>query len=210
MSEIAKQLREEERFGSGHDALEGLPEGAEGVQTFEIHVSAPWKEKYDQVYGTLMQQEVMERQRTRNTLGFAMKNDNSGKAPDTLLKASTNLNRFLIGFFKKNLPDFDYRIAENNYSHRWLRMPPEMHADQAMSIFYPDPDYAFVNTVLYGCEWDLMLFNVLSFSVMNIWYNVLISALVAYTMDMVLVAVRGNLGKQNVASKTMVDSSFLV
>lgn len=209
MSEITKQLREEGDFESNSRGLDGAPAG---MQTFEIHVSAQWKEKYDQVYGTLMQQEEMERQRQGGALGFVMKTGGAAKgtAPDTLLKASKNLNRFLIGFIGKDLPEFEYRFAENLFTHRYLRIPPEMHADQSASIFYEDPGYTFVSVILYGCEWDLMLFNILTFTTMNVWYGTIVAALITYIMDNVFVIVRGSFGQQNVATKTMVDDRFLV
>jgi len=62
-----------------------------------------------------------------------------------------------------------------------------------------------------GNEGDLLLFNILTYSVCDIWFsNTAVSLLLTFLMEMIVVTIRRHYGQSNIASKTMVDERFLI
>jgi len=79
-------------------------------------------------------------------------------------------------------------------------------------VFYNDDGRSFTSILLYGQEWNLLIFNTLLFLVFD-WltnWNSIVAGFIAYLVDIVIVAVRDSFGKKNLASKTMVDERFLI
>ena len=63
---------------------------------------------------------------------------------------------------------------------------------------------------MYGLEYDLLLFNILTYSVVDLrWNDTLLSVLLTYLMEIFVVGLRGMYGHRNLAEKTMLDDRFL-
>lgn len=61
-----------------------------------------------------------------------------------------------------------------------------------------------------GNEWDLILLNILTYSVCDLWWgSSALSLLLTYLLDTFLVLLRRYFGERNMALKTMVDERFL-
>lgn len=92
-------------------------------------------------------------------------------------------------------------------------MPPDI-ADT--SFIYGDPDLKFTSCTFLGQEYHLMLFNILTWAVFDLWVgdtavnNPVISALMTYLFDQLLRYVRSSFGAINVNQKTLVDDRFLL
>lgn len=61
-----------------------------------------------------------------------------------------------------------------------------------------------------GNEWDLILLNILTYSVCDLWFgSTALSILLTYLLDKLLVIVRAYFGERNIALKTSIDERFL-
>merc|ERR1711892_600262 len=83
------------------------------------------------------------------------------------------------------------------------------------SVFYEDFMCSFKGKLMYiGLQYDLVILWVLTFGfVDNIVLrnnNTVISVLITYLVDYVLVQIRAYFGERNVSRKTMIDDKFLL
>ena len=73
----------------------------------------------------------------------------------------------------------------------------------------------FTSTLFLGVERDLMLFNVLTWAMVDLWagddtgHNHVLAAFITYIFNVLITYVRQELGQNNLHSKTMIDERFL-
>ncbi|OQR98550.1 transmembrane protein [Achlya hypogyna] len=211
MLDITEQLKQEE---AGLTSSRGLDGGPDECQAFELFVTKAWRRKYMKLYGAEEQKthaapaaNLLDRRRPNTLLTPARKTPPS----TTLLQAGHRLNSFLQNF-----------VDNHDETHRWkmvtgqtcmarvLRIPPDMGSGKT-SLLVPDVSSQFTSVLFLGLETDLMLWNILVFSVSDLWWgNHAISALCTFIAEGAMVRLRQHLGERNVARRTLVDDRFLV
>jgi meckelin len=199
MVEIAKDLKKMEESLVVQDPMPGVPKQGENPKftSFEVNVSKDWRERYDRT--------VSQTSRASQDAGkdaIAVRN----------LKAQKKLNGFLQSFVDKTDPEFD-RIWRDSVAMNWCcRVPPET---SEKSILLGDDKSLFTSVLFLGVEFDLMVFNILTWAVVDLWAgddtgnNPALAAFITYISDKLLRYVRGNLGTSNLHAKTYVDERFL-
>jgi len=68
----------------------------------------------------------------------------------------------------------------------------------------------WTQVMLHGMEHDLLVFNMLTFAMFDYWVGeTLVSVLMTYVFEMLVVHIRARLGTRNLAQKSLVDERFL-
>merc|ERR1712028_74597 len=96
-----------------------------------------------------------------------MRNQQGNAPSKNVTKGARQLNVFLQNFVDKSLGDehgLEMRI--NTCMHRFGRMAPEMNSDKT-NILYGDTDETFQSVLFLGVEFHLMIFDLLTFCIMN-------------------------------------------
>lgn len=208
MVEIADQLKQEE---AGLMSGRGLQGGPPDLQTFEIFITCSWRKNYDKIYATLLSKHNTKSVLETGRLGKLHGSKKSKAPPSKLVKASRKLNLFLKDFVENHQEDYRWKIQEEQgILSQWLQIPPEM-GSKRVSIFLPDHKFLFSKVLLLGIEMDLMIFNILTLSVFDLWLdNTSIAILLTYAVEQLMLSIRNHWGNQNVAEKTLVDDRFLI
>jgi hypothetical protein len=67
------------------------------------------------------------------------------------------------------------------------------------------------DVLLAGHEIDLLAFNILTYSIFDLWFdNPTIAALATFLLNAFVSKLRSLLGQQNIAKKALVDARFLI
>ncbi|OQS06005.1 transmembrane protein [Thraustotheca clavata] len=211
MLEMTEQLKQEEAGLTASRALQG---GPEDCQAFEIFVTKAWRRKYMKLYGSeetkAHQQtnrfDIMERRGTNSLLAPPRK----PVASQNLVMAGHRLNEFLKHFVDNHDDTHRWKmIATQTCMGRFFGIPPEMGSGK-ISLFVPDISHSFTKALFLGLEAELMLWNILIFSLCDLWWgNHAISALCTYICEMALISLRRYWGHQNLSRRTLVDYRFL-
>ncbi|KAJ1476180.1 Meckelin [Baffinella frigidus] len=78
------------------------------------------------------------------------------------------------------------------------------------AVLIRDNGNLYSRVLLYGIEYDLILFDLLVFVIWDlVFVDVFIAALLTYVMAHAIVELRSKYGTANVAAKTLVDERFL-
>ena len=207
MLEISRQLRQE---SEGLTTDRGLPGAPTGTQTFELYLTGNWKRQYNHIYRTMMEQEIQGAKAETGSFLLRVFRGRGGAVPaERLVRASRKLNAFLRGFVDQTTTDFPYAHRDQTFSHRFLHLPPEMVGSKD-TLLFADPSFSYSKVMYWGCTWELVLFNVLTFAMCDYWTeNTVVAVFLTYFIDQIFEYFRASFGNANVASKTLVDSRFL-
>ena len=87
-------------------------------------------------------------------------------------------------------------VRENTYLERLLGIPPVLMSMDQPSVMIADRGMKYVRAMLLGQEIDLLIFNILIYSIVDIWFESTgTSILITYLLDSALNTIRGLLGK---------------
>ena len=204
MMEIDKDLQKMREELTVSDTMQGVPtDGNDNplFDTFEVSVTREWREHYDVLYRKL-----------KSTIRNKTQNDKGNMA--IKFKTRKQVNKFLRAFVD-NPNDSEYpRMTMDNSVQNWLcRVPPLIQNNQ--SILIGDKYNSFTKTLFLGVEFDLMLFNILTWAVVDLWagddtgHNHVLAAFITYLSNALIIYIRQELGQRNLHSKTMIDERFL-
>ncbi len=138
------------------------------------------------------------------------------------------MNSFLISFIEQNpSPEKEglKRIVRSSrLVEKILGMVPAdiriLDTDSEFAcVFSPDEatwakDFQFLQVTFHGIELDLIILDVLTYSVVNLMFdnsngNPYVSALVTYGMHLIRTFLRRFFGTRNLAKKSFIDQRFL-
>ncbi|XP_042563376.1 meckelin-like [Clupea harengus] len=121
-----------------------------------------------------------------------------------------NLNTLLSLFLQHSLKDMDYIVKDKLSLERIMKYEFQPPAER--SVFYRDPDGVVFGEVLYyGKELLLLIFDTLLFSVIDLaCQDLVLAAVLTYTVQQGLDIMRFHVSRRNLSSKTLVDQCFLI
>ena len=198
-------------------------------ECFEVYVTKAWRDKYDSIFTSVSKKALRNKQRQAAAGGDAdgghrresgiQQRLGAGAPPDQLVKASRKLNKFLRNFISKTEKTHLREMRDNTIGHRVMRVPPEL-SDLYTSVIYGDSsEECFTSVLIHGVEMELVLFNILTWSVMDLWLddtvtgngnNPVAAALVTWLAEKLFLLIRQTLGSMNINAKTLVDDKFLL
>lgn len=120
------------------------------------------------------------------------------------------LNRFLIRFISRDDPDgLRYRIVRRRALEDIL--DGEFEDTTYEGLFYLDDGNSFGDVLYYGNEILLFVFDALLFCLVDLLgRNLILDAVVTLIVSKIICQLREDLGRRNLARKTMVDERFLI
>ncbi|KAG5273491.1 hypothetical protein AALO_G00151890 [Alosa alosa] len=125
-------------------------------------------------------------------------------------RVSHNMNTLLSLFLQHSLKDMDYIVKDKLALERILKY--EFQQPTERSVLYKDPDGTVFGEVLYyGKELLLLIFDTLLFCVIDMAsQDIVLAAVLTYTVQQVLDIIRFRVSRRNLSSKTLVDQCFLI
>jgi meckelin len=201
MWEMHQQLKREEEDLCGKRGL--LPDTDQ--QTFEMALTLKIRQQYDRLMLPVREQLAHGlNSNERTTRGRTTSRFNS-----RVLQAYFIMNRFLSAFIDHALRDFSYMVKDKLLLERLMGIEFNDPIDKA--LFYNDDGHGFNSVLLYGNEWNLLLFDMVIFTFTDVFASdFVLAAFVTYIVGQLLVLSRDSLGRRNLARKTLVDERFLI
>ncbi|XP_012554486.2 meckelin isoform X1 [Hydra vulgaris] len=208
LHELFKQFQREEENLCGKRGLEPNSDH----QVFEFTLTSKFRLTYEKILQPLMTRN--ENNTRRNPTSAKQNPALPGSSLPPFLELSVHayetMNKYLTTFIEHALRDNDYIVKEKLLMEKLFNL--ELQSPLEKSIFYNDERRVFTEVLLYGQEWNLLLFTLLFYLVVD-WlsgYNTILAVVLSYFIDSAIVSVRHTFGKKNLARKTMVDQRFLI
>ncbi|XP_015265310.1 PREDICTED: meckelin [Gekko japonicus] len=175
----------------------GLVPNTDG-QTFQISVSSKMRQQYDRIHETLTRKHGPVRLLHSSTTTF-----------EQSTKAYHTMNKFLGSFIDHVHKEMDYIVKDKLLLERILGM--EFMEPMEKSIFYNDEGHSFSDTLYYGNETTLLIFDMLFFAIVDMaTQSFVLAAVLTYLQQEIFKFIRYTVGQKNLASKTLVDERFLM
>jgi len=196
--------------------------------TFEIFVSAQFRAQYDEIYRDVLQYELSKRSEPLKRRVFQNEREpqsrehkqNDAETDNILLSkqliaSSKLLSMFLRDFIEKSCPH-SWELRELIGFERLVGAMPNLSLEKN-SLFYDDLMCKFKSQLMFvGLQYDMALLWILTFAFVDLVVlqsrggNTVISVLVTYLLDALLLKIRGHFGERNLSRKTMIDDKFLL
>ena len=211
MEELVDMLHYEE---SGLTTDRSLSGGPAEVQSFNIYVSGEWRLKYDEIYSNMTSlstvNEVLSSGRILNRNNIMARFFGPTAQPTKQsMSAWKKMTKFLQDFVENEAKRTI--ITNQSFLEKLLLQPPALAISNQPSIFIPDPHFQYCRLLFLGRETDLLLFNILTYSVVDLWFsNTAASILITYLLNLAITWFRQSLGQANIAKKTLIDERFLI
>eukprot|EP01138_Halocafeteria_seosinensis_P016103 gb/GECG01016432.1/.p1 GENE.gb/GECG01016432.1/~~gb/GECG01016432.1/.p1 ORF type:complete len:1154 (+),score=113.07 gb/GECG01016432.1/:1-3462(+) len=231
MRQLTDHLQDEKsetRIGRQMKGYSGDP----NQQSFEVVLPALFRRRIDSVRRDFEAQKRSKlyggqgshlRARGTERLKKPQLTDSKDKAITRLeFAASENIAKYLKGFINEDEagPNVRRLWKEKSYLQRFFDMPwdfeeAEQSASTASSaeaivIMSGDEDYKVDSVIFRGQEWNLLLWDMLVYSLFDLLTaQPAVAALLTFLFWMILNYARTELGNRNVSHSTMVDDRFL-
>ena len=102
-------------------------------------------------------------------------------------------------------------IREPSQFDTFMNIPPDINIPDQPNVFFPDRQFNYTSVLFLGREVELLIFNILTYSVFDMWSeNTCVAILCCYVFDYALVYIRHTFGTAMVSSKTLIDDRFLM
>eukprot|EP01038_Epipyxis_sp_PR26KG_P012906 gene12906-17295_t len=142
-----------------------------------------------------------------------LRKNNSPLPSEKVLKAWQELNIFLQEFVENNfgISNLKYTFHEPTYIEKMTGLSPDILTNDMSSVFFLDREYLYTRVMFLGHERDLLLLNILSYSIFDLWFGSTgISLFLCYLLDLLICYIRQQWGQAVVSRKTLVDSRFMI
>lgn len=210
--------------------------GFEDVQAFELYISDGWLRWYKQLQLKLESvarkhpqgtgagggsdwNNIPGHSRSRRQSGIfsTMKQSIEERQGVLLIGGMEVLNEKLLKFLKRQYTgDLEWEaVSYANTSLSWLwhmlrTVPREIRESRMENVLVPDACHRFTRCGLYGIEFELWLRDVLTFAVVDLWFNdTTTSIFVTYATYQALRLTRMFFGAISLSQSSLVDSTFL-
>ncbi|MGH0151242.1 UNVERIFIED_CONTAM: hypothetical protein FKN15_040564 [Acipenser sinensis] len=168
------------------------------IQTFQVSITNKMRLQYDRIREPL----------SRRT-GPSRLLDSSANPFEQSTKAYHTMNKFLGSFIDHAHREMDYIVKDKLLMERVLGM--EFMEPMEKSLFYNDDSHSFSDVLYYGNEATLLIFDTLFFCIVDIGtQDFVLAAVLTYVQQKVFKLIRNATGRNNLASKTLVDERFLI
>ena len=87
-------------------------------------------------------------------------------------------------------------VREQTYSERILGSAPDLSSTEQPCVLFPDRNFNYCKMLFLGQEMDLLLLNILSYSMFDFWLNDTASAVfLCYLLDFAICSARKSMGQ---------------
>jgi meckelin len=129
--------------------------------------------------------------------------------PEKVVTAWNEMLQFLSEFIENNLQLSGLRhvVLEESYTNSLFRTAPDLSVPGQPSVLRTDRDWRFTSIWFLGREMDLLLFNILTYSVLDLMFgNTALSIMLCYLCDWLLCQARQSLGQ---VSRSLLSLDFI-
>lgn len=223
MAELVEMLHKEEAGLTTDRSLDGAPPD---VQTFQMFLSVEFRAEFDKIYNSLVgptaMTETFNNYRTKGAQSKAnpwgqhreLKLGQINYVPtERVMKAWKELTTFLQEFIENNFGKTSLRreVREPTYLEKLLGGGPNLSIPEQASVFLTDRDYNYSCVMFLGRELDLLLLNILVYSVFDMLIDsVGVSILLCYIFEFCICYIRQIWGQIVISRKTLIDGRFLI
>lgn len=222
MTELVEMLHKEEAGLVTDRGLEGAPVD---IQSFEVFLSAEFRSAFDRIFvklcgvdsvqGSITAQGREQRpNRGRGGSAGSVRLGSVNYLPsEKVMLAWKELTVFLQEFVQNHFGKSGMRrtVKEATYFEKMVRAAPDLTIPEQPSVFQTDKEYDYVAVLFLGREYQLLLLNILAYSLFDLWFNdVAISLLLTYLLEFVICSVRQAWGQRTLSRKTLIDERFLI
>eukprot|EP01036_Dinobryon_divergens_P025710 gene25710-34287_t len=225
MSELVEMLHKEEAGLTSDRSLEGAPPD---VQAFKIFLSGEWRMAFDKIYlslvGAAATSEAANQSRARAVQAKAGARSNNSFAgmklgqinflpTDKVVNAWKELTVFLQEFIENNFGATELRriIREPTYFEKLFEAGPNLTIPLQPSVFFTDRNFYYTKVIFLGREMDLLLLNILTYSLCDFWFNsTMTSVFLTYLLEYLICFIRKTWGQAMISRKTLIDQRFLI
>lgn len=160
--------------------------------------------------GSSRAQAMKMREQTRIAAGLSMLGLQSPNVlpSERIITAWKEMNGFLSNFIENNysIAGLKRLIREPSYFESTFQGGPELTLPEQPSVLLTDRTMQFTKTLFLGNEMDLLIFNILSYAVFDLWFNsTAASILLTYLLNQLFVMFR-----QRWAEVSVLASSFVL
>lgn len=106
---------------------------------------------------------------------------------ESTIRTWNDMILFLREFIDNNFGAQGLRrtVKEPSYFEQMLNLPPNLTMPNQPSVFYPDRYYEFTKVLFLGQERELMLLNLLSYALFDLWFgSTAVSILLCFLLDL--------------------------
>ncbi|KAK9819713.1 hypothetical protein WJX72_001576 [[Myrmecia] bisecta] len=203
----ASLLKEEEGLVANRGLVSSERHDIRENQTFKVYITKKLRDKYESTMLRQIQQ-LMDNTRARKGYVSTLLNG-PGRAGEKMVHVRDELNtdfKTIVAQVENNAAT---QVLEPLLLQRIMQMPPEIA--NTKPAFVHDFHNSFDAVLFYGCEAELLLFDILLFAVIDMSsQNTTLAASLTYLVWVVVKWIREKVGQNNISRKTMVDSHFLV
>ena len=203
MSELTAALRKEESGLTVDRSLEGAPPDA---QSFEMYLTAEWRRRYDRIRQDMQSEGLGRGGRGRDRFrrkagllsGGGEEGSSSASPSGPSAKAWQDMTAFIQEFVENNLIRADLRrvIRPASLWQSVTGYPPDLLLPAQPCVFQPDSSLRYTSLLFLGREIDLLLFDILVYSICDLWFGeTSTSMLLCYLADRLVTHVRQTLGE---------------
>lgn len=108
----------------------------------------------------------------------------------------------------QGIPEHPYQVREKTTFQKAFNVPPDVQ-QTSQSVLFGVKLKELAKVLLSGVEYDLLLFDILVYSIVDLAGNTTISLLVTFVVGKALKIIRAWRGQKNLSNKTLVDGRFL-
>ena len=104
------------------------------------------------------------------------------------------------------------RVKSKVFLERFLGVPPDMTESHRLGpLFLHDMDHSYGRLMYYGCEFPLIVWNMLVFGAIDMELrNTVTAAILTFLINWIVTYARSQLGSNNISRKSLVDARFLL
>lgn len=221
MAELVEMLHQEQAGLTVDRSLDGAPKD---VQCFQVFVTADWRLYFDKIYSNFSRPDTSSIGACCNRFFGYDNASNAGgaggerkrlptSADEGNLRALDELTNFMQQFIDNVFTRVGLRrrIAEPSFFDKLTRSPPAMGLGEQANVLVADYNNEFTSATFLGIEWDLLVCNILLYSLFDVWFDsTSVSILLTYLVESGFCILRNNLGEKALAGKTLIDERFLI
>lgn len=112
---------------------------------------------------------------------------------ERVIAAWKEMNNFLTNFIDNSFSHAGLKriIREPSYYEKTFCAGPDLTLPEQPSILLTDRDLRYTNVLFLGNELDLLLFNIMTYSIFDLWFNnTMVSVLLCYLLNKLFVILR--------------------
>ncbi len=142
-------------------------------------------------------------------------------SPTEAVGRQQGLNRFLMSYFNAPRQTASRAGADQaeekpfmrrkRYWEKLCNFAPDMRWQAEQSVLLEDTSGRFKRLLLAGRAVDMVLLNLMTYSLFDLLYvNTFVAIFATYAIDVVVRMLRSEIAVRNIASKTLLDDRFLL